>query len=414
MNVLLVNPNTYKAPPVPPIGLEYISCSLEQQGHRVEILDLCFSKNPIGDIDSSCMSFRPDVVGMTVRNVDTVLYHTNEFFLDEIKTFIEHIQSKLGLQVIVGGTGILTNPSGVLEYLNADFAVIGPGENALHELMHAIQTQSVKGKLLHGSFSSEISCLRSPGNIDYKKYCDQGGIAGFRTHNGCSSSCAYCIEANAKISFKKIESVIAEIKSFVDRGYNHFHLCDSEFNESLDYSVEFCRALKNSGLQMQWAVYMKPSDFSRNLLKLMKDTGVYIITLTVDTWKKCAAYWTDIEKFVFTAKPMGIKIAIDFLTGFPHEKEEEMIEALNTLRRIQPNSISVNTYIRLYKTLPITKIIENDPSLQKFLLGNTEDNTYIKPVFYNQVTTERLKEIIGDDPLFRIEGLEKGVNYLRV
>jgi len=414
MKVLLVNPNTYMAPPVPPIGLEYVSGSLEQQGHRVEILDLCFSKNPIEAIDTACASFRPDVVGMTVRNVDTVLYHTNEFFLDEIKHFIEHIQAAHGLQVIIGGTGILTNPAGVLDYLNADFAVIGPGEHALNELITAIQSNSATERLLHGSFHADPSCLRSPRNIDYKKYCDQGGIAGFRTHNGCSSSCAYCIEADAKVFFKKIDSVIAEIKSFAEIGYNHFHLCDSEFNESLDYSIEFCRALKNSGLQIQWAAYMKPSDFSKNLLRLMKDCGVYLITLTVDTWKKCTAYWTDIEKFVFTAKPMGIKVAVDLLAGFPYEKEEETIEALNTLRRIQPDSISVNTYIRLYQTLPITKIIQSDPSLKEFLLGHTEDTTCIKPVFYNHISTEKLRELIGEDPIFRVEGIEKGVNYLRV
>jgi len=33
----------------------------------------------------------------------------------------------------------------------------------------------------------------------------------------------------------------------------------------------------------------------------MKETGVYLVTLTVDSWKKCTMYWSDVEKFLFSA-----------------------------------------------------------------------------------------------------------------
>src|SRR4030043_848297 len=94
--VLLVNPNRYLSPPVPPIGLEYVAACLEKKGHKAEIIDLCFSKDLYKDIDDSVISFKPDLVGLTVRNVDTVLYHTNEFFLDDIKDIVNHVKSKHG------------------------------------------------------------------------------------------------------------------------------------------------------------------------------------------------------------------------------------------------------------------------------------------------------------------------------
>ncbi len=151
------------------------------------------------------------------------------------------------------------------------------------------------------------------------------------------------------MSFKNPVDVIEEVRSFVDRGFSHFHLCDSEFNESLEYSVDFCTALKKENLGMRWAVYMKPVNFSRKLFQLMKDTGVYLITLSVDSWKKCDLYWTDIEKFIFGAKSCGIRVAVDFLTGFPYETEADVREYLDTLRRPLPDSIGVNTYIRLFE-----------------------------------------------------------------
>jgi radical SAM superfamily enzyme YgiQ (UPF0313 family) len=413
MKVLLVNPNRYKSPPVPPIGLEYIACCLEEEGHRAEIVDLCFSEDLYTDIDNAVISFDPDIIGITVRNVDTVLYHTNEFFLDGIKDLIKHIKSTYMLKVIIGGTGVSTNPEGIFEYLNADFAIVGPAENKINVLLHKMNQPRNTEKIYYGSFKTDIKCHRRP-LVDYQKYLDAGGIIGFETHKGCSSSCAYCLEANSRVAFKNINDVIEEIKRFIDIGYNHFHLCDSEFNESLEYSTEFCNALLNTGIDIRWTVYMKPANFNKNLFRILKKTGVYLITLSVDSYKKCPHYWSDIERFIFSAKSSGIKIAVDFLTGFPYENDDNILEYLDLLRRPMPDSISVNTYIRLYKLLQITNTILEDINLRDHLIGNTDDSTLLKPVFYNHINTEKLKQLLGGDTLCRIEGLEKGVNYSRV
>jgi hypothetical protein len=414
MKVLLINPNRYKSPPVPPIGLEYLAASLEEKKHAVEIVDLCFSDDPFKDVDAAVSSFRPDAAGITLRNVDTVLYHTNEFFLDDIKDIVTRIKVNHGLTTVLGGTGVSSHPEGILEYLNADYAIAGPAEHTIHDLLDSIHDNGASRKVYRGIYSGKVSCPRMSSRIDYRKYFTSGGVAGFETHKGCSSSCVYCLEANKRVSFKPIVDVIREIKSLVDSGYDHFHLCDSEFNEDLEYSTEFCSSLKKAGLGIKWAVYMKPMNFSRTLFKMLRESGVYLITLTVDSWKKCDLYWTDYEKFIFGAKASGIKVAVDFLTGFPHETGENLIEYFDTLRRPLPDSVGVNTYIRLYKSLQITNIIMKDAALRSHLLGNTDDRTLIKPVFYNHIDTDKLGELIGGDPLFRIEGLEKGVNYGRI
>lgn len=414
MKVLLINPNRYRYPPVPPIGIEYVACSLEKNGHDVEILDLCFSDNIYQDIEECINIIEPEIVGISVRNIDTVLYHTNEFFLDEIRDIIKFIKSNFNIRVVAGGIGLSTNPEGVVDYIGADVGVVGPAEDIINMLIDDCKNNRLKKQIYHGFIKKDINCKRLLFNIDYEKYYRNGGIAGFETHKGCSSSCPYCIEANKRVFFKSIDFVISEIKEFVLSGFNHFHLCDSEFNEDLDYAVEFCEALKKSSLEIQWTAYMKPSEFSRKLLKLMKETGVYLITLTVDSYRKCTMYWSDVEKFVFTAKPLGIKVAIDFLTGFPYEKDEEIYENINILKRLLPDRISVNTYIRLYKTTRISKMILGDDELRKNIIGYTNDESLLRPIFYNHITIDKLKEIIGNDPIFIIEGLEKGVNYCRI
>ena len=148
MNVLLINPNRYKSPPVPPIGLEYLAASLESKEHRVEIADLCFSESPVQDMDHTILSFKPDVMGVTVRNVDSVLFHTNEFFLDGTREIVRHIKKTYGLKVIIGGTGVSTYPEGVLEYLDADCAIVGPAENTIHEVLENLDSSGCQKNIL--------------------------------------------------------------------------------------------------------------------------------------------------------------------------------------------------------------------------------------------------------------------------
>jgi radical SAM superfamily enzyme YgiQ (UPF0313 family) len=410
MNILLINPNRFKSPPVPPVGLEYIAGSLENGGHKVRILDLCFSENVRRELDDAVRNFRPELAGLTVRNVDSVLHPGNEFYLDDIKGIVEMVKS-YGLKVMLGGAGLLTNPDGVLDYLKADYAFVGPADECVISSLDKIISPVPGRRIFSGHCRPDFSPVRSYSHIDYATYYRNGGIAGFETHKGCSSSCTYCLEANSRVSFRKTEDIIKEIRVFCDSGYDHFHLLDAEFNEDLDCSIEFCSALLSSGLKIRWSVYMKPGNFNRKLFKLMKATGVYLITLTVDSFNKCSQYWSDIEKIVFLAKSGGISLAVDFLAGFPYEDESALAECLDLFRRVQPDVVNINTFIRLYKSLQITKIILKDESLHQYIHGALDDPDMVHPVFFNHMKTEKLKEMIKGEALFKIAGEVKGVNY---
>lgn len=414
MNVLLVNPNRYKYPPVPPVGLEYIAGDLAAAGHRAELLDLCFCEDPFRELDEQIRLFHPDVIGITVRNIDTVLYLQNEFFLDDIRALIAYIKDHYRLKVVIGGAALAADPESVLAYLGADSALSGPGEGVAVDLLTVPAPAGSSRPVVHRRrYSHEISCSRRSAGIDYQRYAASGGIAGFRTHLGCSSSCIYCTEADTQVSFLRIPEVISEIRGIAAEGGSRFHLCDSEFNEDPDFAISFLKALRESDLGIDWALYLKPSNYTRKLFQLMRETGVSLITLTVDSWKKCPLYWEDIEKIVFGARANGIRIVIDFLTGFPYEQEETLAFYLDLFRRLQPDRVGINCHLRLYRGLKVTSIIAADPSLRRHIIGNPDDPDFLHPVFYNQLPIERLREMIGTEPLFRIEGLEKGVNYSR-
>ena len=111
MKILLINPNRYRTPPVPPLGLEYLENALRETHHECRILDLCFSDDPLLALEEGINSFNPDIAGVTVRNIDTVLFHNNAFFLDDIKILVDHLK-KRSIPVILGGSGYSFIPEG--------------------------------------------------------------------------------------------------------------------------------------------------------------------------------------------------------------------------------------------------------------------------------------------------------------
>lgn len=414
MKILLVNPNTFQHPPVPPLGLEYVISLLREAGHAAETVDLCFSDDPRGDLARKVRDAKPELVGLTIRNVDTVLYHTNEFFLDEVKMIVGDLRRVQGIKVLLGGAGLRADPEGILGFVGADFAYVGPAEAGLLEFLRQIEAGSGAGKIFVAGTVKELSCRRDIGSTSYHEYLQGGALPGIETHKGCSSSCVYCMEADTPVTFRNTCDVVEEVRALADRGCDRFHLCDPEFNEDLDYSIAVCEALKRAGVPMSWIAYMKPANFSHKLLRLMKATGTSLVTLSVDSFRKCPLYLSDIEKMVFMARSQGIPLVVDFLAGFPTETEDDLRTWLDFFRRIQAERVNVNTYIRLYRSLRISKIVMNDARWKSFLIGEPDTPSLVRPVFFNQISSARLAELISGDEIFRIEGLEQGVNYERI
>lgn len=420
MRVLLINPNTFQKPPIIPIGLEYLLTYLRKAGHEAKILDLCFSENPSQEIENLMKSEKYDLFGITIRNIDSVIYHNNEFFLDEIKKLLKILKNH-EVPIVLGGTGFSSMPEEVLEYLDAEFGIFGPGETALLKLLNDLNNKKANYKLLDGwkLYKDEKLVHLRGADLDYSKYLENDSILGFETQKGCPHSCSYCVEASTGLQLRPISVVVEEIKHLVEQGYDRFHLCDAEFNLNLEQSMAFCRELIKRDLKMEWALYMRPAPYNEELFRLIKESNGYLITLTIESDKNEQQQGNysleDLEKIINYCKKHEIKLAMDLLIGFPNEPRESIEEMINFLKKHRPNSVGVSFYFRLYKYTGMGKLIQAKSEIQNDLsrpLKSNED--FIEPIFFTQLDLEFVREIIGQDELFRIEGFQAGVNYQRV
>ena len=68
--------------PVMPIGACIVAHATERAGHTVHLLDLMFARDARSDIKSAVTGFKPDVVGLSIRNIDNVDMRDPVFYLD--------------------------------------------------------------------------------------------------------------------------------------------------------------------------------------------------------------------------------------------------------------------------------------------------------------------------------------------
>lgn len=410
-NILLVNPNRFKNPPVIPLGLEYLINALEKHNHNVDILDLCFSESPEEDLINTLLKRTYHLVGFTIRNIDSISYFSSEFFLPSIKSLIQCVR-EVNIPVVLGGSGFSAMPQEILNYLEADYGIIGPGEIIFPRFLESFQSLKLRNQVYNGwqyGIDTKLIHIRSK-KVDYSKYLSGDKIIGFETHSGCQGRCPFCISACTRTWYKKIPNIIQEIKFLVHQGYSHFQLCDNEFNSNLNFSIKFCRALIEKNIPIKWKLFMKPYPYNEKLFKLLQMSNAYLIDLTVFSDKEVQELnnysYDDLEKIIEYCEKYKIELSIDSYVGYPYESLESIKYMIEFLKSHRPTRISVNPYFRVYKHTQLADLIKADVSLQKYLLRlYPQDLELLAPVFYNQVHHNVLEELISDDETFKIAWL---------
>lgn len=415
MKILLVNPNRYHSPPVPPIGLEYLQSALKHTRHESRILDLCFEGDFKKTLAETVEEFAPQVAGITVRNTDSVLYTNNLFFLDEIKLIVEQL-ARLGVPSLLGGSGYSFNPDGILSYLGASWGISGPGEKTLTCFLDNLEKNPPpEGTILDGwrlGVDPDLDITGRGEHVDYPVYLKKGGIAGFETQKGCLGTCSYCPETSECVIYRKPQKVVRGLKELVAQGVTEFHLCDSEFNQDLKYCREFLNTLISERLPISWALYMKSTPYDEEIFRLLGASGANLVTLSLPTGRDGLRHATRFRRFT---KKYGIRFAVDYLCGFPGQSPGDVRKDLERLRRIRPDTVGLNSFIRLYPRTRVSAQARAERDGRKFLFGELKDKPeLVRPVFYSSIPTDTLREIAGSDPLFKIEGFERSTNYERL
>ncbi|MHB9023146.1 MAG: B12-binding domain-containing radical SAM protein [Armatimonadota bacterium] len=409
--ITLVNPNRMK-PAVAPIGLDYLAEALALAGHRVSILDLCFSDDWQADIAAHFATTQADLVGMTIRNTDDCYFASQDCFLPYFKEVIATIRAHTEAPVVVGGAGFSVAPAAITRFVGADYAVHGEGEGALPLLASRLQNGESLAEVPNLIYRDDVgNCITNPPAfqdlatipprsrrwLDNRRYFVEGGQAGIETKRGCPGRCIYCADPLGKgrvCRLRPPEYVVREMRALVDQGVDCFHLCDAEFNMPLRHALDVCRAIIDSGLaeRMSWYTYASPAPFTDELAGLMKSAGCLGINFGADhgddvMLSALGRDYTaeDIRRTAEICHRHGITVMFDMLFGGPGETRESVRRSIDLLKSLNPARVGLSVGIRVYAGTKMADLARRqglssaNPALHGQIEGNDD---LVFPIYY--------------------------------
>jgi radical SAM superfamily enzyme YgiQ (UPF0313 family) len=406
MRVLLVSANRERIPdPIFPLGLAYVAAAARQARHEVAVADLCFGAAPLRRLTDQVRHFRPDVVGLSLRNVDNAAYPRTVDYLDQHSAVVDALRSATAAPVVLGGSGFSIMPDAYMEVLGGDWGIAGEGETAFVKLLAALengeQPDGIAG--VYASHAGAGLCGRVPAPpgghqgwgeglwpvrdlLDYARYIRRGGMGNVQTKRGCVFKCSYCtyplLEGN-RFRTREAGDVVDEIEALMqDYGPHPIFFVDSILNFPRGHVEGICEEILRRGVSVRWSCYATPVKLDRHQAQLMAAAGCDGIELGTDA--------VDDEQLSRLGKSFdaevaeqanrycleaGLRVCQTLIFGAPGETEASIRATCRALRRMQPTAVVAMTGVRLYPGTPLTNSLIEQGRVAQDAIG-------LVPAFY--------------------------------
>jgi radical SAM superfamily enzyme YgiQ (UPF0313 family) len=247
-------------------------------------------------------AFRPDYVGISLRNIDDVLIRKRATFYGGLASLGARIRQQTDAPIILGGSGFSIFPRRLLELAEADFGICGAGELALVSLITALNNggdyQEIpglvyrrNGKIIANSVATGL-WNHALTDADWPvplaaHYLRSSGMLNLQTQRGCDFRCCYCtyplIEGNQH-HCRSSETVAAECEQLQRLGARYIFITDSIFNSSPQHVTAVCETILRRNIKMAWGCFMRPQGLTPELMKLMARAGLAHIEFGSDSF----------------------------------------------------------------------------------------------------------------------------------
>ena len=406
MKVLLLSANTVRVPYyIYPLGLDYVAGALEPR-HAVKIADIN-TMNPMEPLFELIRDFSPEVIGISLRNIDNTDAHESKSFILRYRELIDAIRSHSPAPIVLGGSGFTIFPKRLMDALQADYGIIGEGER-MAALVDALETGSdpaaLPGVITASSSEGFPPPLESHGTRKFtgeshaQFYISRGGMLNLQTKRGCTYNCIYCTYPHIEgTSLRPVppDEVARYAIELQNAGARYFFITDSVFNTSYEHSAAVADAFVRRRLAIPWGGFFAPTRPPADYYRGLHDAGLTHVEFGTEslsapmlrTYRKPFSV-EDVFAAHESALAAGLHAAHYFLLGGPGENEDTLRETLRNADRLGKTVLFFFCGIRIY---PHTEIY--DIALREGQISESDD--LLEPVFYRSGA-------IGGDEIFRI------------
>ena len=403
VNVLIIATNRERSPyAVAPLGAASVVAALNRTGHRAELLDLCFAQRVEHSISSAIKRLRPDVVGISMRNLDNCCWQNPRAYLEPTRRIVDHIRKCTDAEIVAGGTAISVGGADLLRYLGVNYGITGEGEVSLVRLLKAIESGGVgidlpgmialangKTRVVPPDFACDLDSLPmgDAACIDYRAYYKTGGFISVQTRRGCPFKCVYCsYPALEGCPYRLRTPALCadEIEKLVSAtGLRDFFFVDSAFNTPAEHAMAVCEELIRRNLGIRWMAYCNPLGIDQDMARAFKASGCVGVELGLDAAvDKMLAIMgkgfsqADIKKACDALAAEQLPVSLYLLFGGPEESWEDIEETQRFLERnAKANAVFASIGLRIYRDAPLYGI-----ALKEGVVSET--TSLLAPRFY--------------------------------
>lgn len=374
--LLLYTDPYYLVEQVYPYGLDLLATRLREEGVEARI-EYAFlpSADPAANLTKTVADFRPDLVGLGIRNIDTCMAcedygdvagegYRSFFFLPRIREAANAVREVLaGVPIICGGGGFTVAPRQILDYLDVGFGVAGEGEAALSAFVQAWPDQDrlaqIPGLVIRGekgftenprgkfAFPGAQIPARDPG---FRHSFESVGLP-VRVKRGCNQACSFCVEPiieGRTFIFRDIPDVVNELQAAARMdGVNKIFFVDTEFNiPDPDYGTALVEGLLAKGLhsRFRFASQFLPRPFTNDFAILLAKAGFSVIltcTSFADEVLEASGVSyreADILHALDLCAEHGIDATVDLIFGLPGETWETVDHSIRRMTDLPATS----------------------------------------------------------------------------
>ncbi len=346
-----------------PIGIGYVSASLKRAGHQVRVLNPNHSTHELLDLlATEIAAHPPEIVG-----TGGMAFHLNQVALTA-KTARELLPHA---KIVIGGLLVSNQPELVMQAIpEADFGVIGEGEQTMPELLAALESGGDVSRVMGLIYRqpSGTNPLRRTlsrpiqNDLDSLPWVDYDGLgldiyAGIHrpgqcapaliidpdtrvmpllTSRGCPYPCTFCCHeaAGRRYRTRSLDEVFAEIDSAVSRfGINALFIYDDLFCLKRSRLVEFCERVKPR--RLRWECSLSAGQVDPEILTLMKQSGCCCISVGVESMSprvlesmKKKTTTDELERVLAQIHAAGIGLWSNLIFGDPLETRATALESI--------------------------------------------------------------------------------------
>jgi radical SAM superfamily enzyme YgiQ (UPF0313 family) len=374
--ILLISANRCTAPdPVFPLGLAHINAALRRAGHQTRWLDRLSNADRLVD---TLQEFQPDVVGISLRNIDDVLIRRREEFYDELAPFTATIRQHSQAPVVLGGSGFSIFPKELLRLTGADYGIAGEGEPGFLALVDTLKNGgdfSLIPGLVHRSGGTIVINPSAPGPLDQpltpadrppeiaRFYLDASDTLNLQTQRGCQFLCCYCtypvIEGKNRRG-RPPDIVATELETLQQQGAKFVFIVDSVFNSTPRHVTDICEAILRRKVKIAWGCFLRPRGLTAELMDLMARAGMTHIEFGTDSFSDTTlhAYAKHFSfEDVFESNELARKYKLDcchfIICGGPGETTATLDEGFQNSLRLKNTAITAVVGMRIYPGTPL-------------------------------------------------------------